>query len=74
MNQLSQDHRIVDAVRIPPDWLKKPPSGHQLLLRETDNEFVNTLAFYMCQNPTALVAPWFCVLICKQGTYPAQRF
>lgn len=60
--KLQKKHRVISFAEVDPTLLTKPDKP-PLLIRPTDQEFVQDLALHMMKNPIAVVAPWLCVVI-----------
>ena len=53
---LKKEHLLVEVASVDPSLLSKPTKP-PLLIRLTDPDFVDNLAFRMMQNPIAVMPP-----------------
>ena len=69
---LKKEHLLVEVASVDPTLLSKPTKP-PLLIRPTDPDFVDNLAFRMMQNPIAVVPPWLCVVFGDKGKHFCQK-
>jgi len=60
--KLQKKHQVVSFAEVDSTLLTKPDKL-LLLIKPTNQEFVQDLALHMMKNLIAVVAPWLCVVI-----------